>query len=65
MSGTTRVRCIQCQHYQITWDTERPYGCGVLNFKSRLEPSQYVFQTSGAECQSFEAKSIRKPFASV
>jgi len=59
VSGTERIRCIKCRHYQITWDIERPYGCGTLNFKSRIEPSQYVFQTSGALCQSFEAKPER------
>ncbi|MAE16538.1 MAG: uracil-DNA glycosylase [Deltaproteobacteria bacterium] len=65
MPGTARIRCIQCRHYQITWDPERPYGCEALNFKSRIEPSQYVFQTSGVACQSFEAKPTRKPLASA
>ena len=61
MSGTAKIHCIQCRHHQITWDTERPYGCEALNFKSRIEPCQYVLKISGTPCQSFESKPSRQP----
>ena len=60
MGYTSRVRCINCKFYQVSWDADRPYGCSKLGFKSRIEPSTYVIQISGNICQSFEAKNSRK-----
>ena len=60
MEPTSRVRCIKCKYYQVSWDADRPYGCLKLGFKSRIEPSTYVIQISGNICQSFEAKNSRK-----
>ncbi|MBV9121039.1 MAG: uracil-DNA glycosylase [Chloroflexi bacterium] len=56
------VNCLQCRHYQITWDPRTPYGCAALGFKSRQMPSIVVRQSSGLECQAFVAKpSAAKP----
>ena len=60
MEPTSRVRCIKCKYYQVSWDADRPYGCLKLGFKSRIEPSTYVIQISGNICQSFEAKNSNK-----
>ena len=60
MEHTSRVRCIKCKYYQVSWDADRPYGCSKLGFKSRIEPSPYVIQISGNICQSFEEKNSRK-----
>jgi hypothetical protein len=60
MGYTSRVRCINCKFYHVSWDADRPYGCTKLGFKSRIEPSTYVIQISGNICQSFESKNSRK-----
>ena len=60
MEQASRVRCINCKYYQVSWDADRPYGCSKLGFKSKIEPSTYVIQISGNICQSFVAKNNRK-----
>ena len=60
MEQTSRIRCINCRYYHVSWDADRPYGCSKLGFKSKIEPSTYVIQISGNTCQSFVAKNIRK-----
>ena len=60
MEETPRIRCAKCKYYQVTWDAEKPYGCGKLGFKSRLEPATYVAQISGNECFNFKSKTSRK-----
>ena len=57
---TTRIRCVKCVYYQITWDADKPYGCYKLGFKTKLEPANYVFQVSGELCQCFELKNLRQ-----
>ena len=60
MEQASRIRCIDCKYYQVSWDAERPYGCSKLGFKSKIEPSTYVIQISGNICQSFVEKINRK-----
>ena len=60
MEQDSRVRCINCKYYQVSWDAERPYGCSKLGFKSKIEPSIYVVQISGNICHSFVEKNNRK-----
>jgi hypothetical protein len=50
------IACHQCRYYQVTWDMQRPYGCRAHGFKTRQNPSLVVFESSGIECQMFEAK---------
>ena len=60
MDDYKAVRCINCIFYQVTWDTEKPYGCNKLGFKTSILPSTYVINVSGNECQSFKQKKKRK-----
>lgn len=48
--------CQRCRHYQVTWDMQKPYGCGAHGFKSRKNPAVVVFESSGVECQLFALK---------
>ncbi|MBF0310831.1 MAG: uracil-DNA glycosylase [Magnetococcales bacterium] len=56
-AGRPRIDCTRCRHYWITWDANFPRGCRVLNFKTRMMPSQEVLAASGKECLAFEPKS--------
>jgi hypothetical protein len=56
MAMTRKVRCIQCQHYYITWDKRHPYGCKKLGFKAAIEPALVVRRASGQHCLAFEPK---------
>lgn len=60
MNTVSAIKCLYCKYYQVTWDAEKPFGCSKLNFKSRVEPSNYVIQVSGNVCQCFSKKPIRK-----
>jgi hypothetical protein len=52
----TKLDCAQCQHYYITWDKERPYGCRFFGFKSPSAPWLSVIESSGQSCHAFCAK---------
>jgi len=54
---TPSPNCLECAHYHITWDTQFPYGCKAMNFKSKRKPYLEVFESSGAHCLRFEPKS--------
>lgn len=54
------VACIQCRYYQITWEPSQPYGCRAHGFKSRRNPAAVVYESSGMECQLFEARKSRE-----
>lgn len=45
--------CLQCAHYYITWDTQFPYGCRAMGFKSKRRPQLDVLQSSGKSCLAF------------
>lgn len=51
-----RIACIQCRHYQVTWDPQQPYGCNAHGFKSRRNPAQVVYESSGMLCRLFNPK---------
>ena len=51
--------CLQCIYYYITFDQNRPYGCRAMQFKSKKNPAQVVFESSGMVCQLFSPK--KKP----
>jgi len=55
-SERRKISCIKCRYYQVTWDPNQPYGCRAHGFKSRRNPAQVVFESSGLECQLFEPK---------
>lgn len=50
------VSCRRCRFYRISWDPNAPHGCDAMGFKSQKLPSLVVFETSGIECQMFQAK---------
>jgi len=54
--GKTPIACLRCRYYQVTYDARQPYGCRAHGFKSPRNPSQVVYESSGMECQLFEAK---------
>jgi hypothetical protein len=56
MVGTGRIACIKCRYYQVTWDPRQPYGCRAHGFKSHRNPAIIVYESSGIECQLFQAK---------
>jgi len=49
-----RVNCMQCKHYQNTWDKYAPRGCKVYGLKSKQMPSVLVKAESGNDCMSYE-----------
>jgi hypothetical protein len=48
--------CLHCEHYFVTWETDRPRGCRAYGFKSSELPSDVVRTTSGEPCQLFRPK---------
>jgi len=59
MTKSTRINCLKCQHFYVTWDPKFPKGCKAYDFKSRNMPSQAVLNSSGQPCLSYEPKSHR------
>lgn len=55
-----KVNCKQCRHYYVTWDPQNPMGCRKFGFKSRILPSDVVYQSSGDFCKGFELKPNQK-----
>lgn len=52
----TRIPCMRCVHYQVTFDPNAPRGCKLYHFKSATMPSVLVKQSTGHDCLSFEEK---------
>jgi hypothetical protein len=53
---TVAIDCTKCQHYYITWDPDRPYGCRHFAFKSPHTPALAVIESSQDRCLAFQAK---------
>lgn len=49
-------QCRNCNHYFITHDPAKPYGCRALRFKSDRNPALVVLESSGMNCQLFSPK---------
>ncbi|MEI7941890.1 MAG: uracil-DNA glycosylase [Candidatus Riflemargulisbacteria bacterium] len=47
-------KCKGCNFFYITWDKKFPYGCKKLGFKSKKNPYDEVYASSGMECQFYE-----------
>lgn len=54
--NTSKVNCIKCKHYFVTWDIQLPKGCKAFGFKSSMTPAIIVLRTSGQACMKFEEK---------
>jgi hypothetical protein len=50
------VLCRTCKHYRVSWDPRAPHSCSAIGFKSQKLPSLIVYESSGIECQLWEAK---------
>jgi hypothetical protein len=51
---------VRCAHYFITYDPRFPYGCRVMNFKSRASPDKEVSATTGMNCQTFQPRQAKR-----
>ncbi len=56
MEENTRIACMKCKHYHVTFDPAAPRGCKLYGFKSPLMPFVLVKQSTGKDCQAFEEK---------
>ena len=56
MEENTRIPCMRCKHYQVTFDSKAPRGCKLYSFKSMLMPYVLVKQSTGKDCQAFEER---------
>lgn len=56
MSDFTRIACMKCKHYHVTFDPASPRGCRLYGFKSSLMPYVLVKQSTGKDCAAFEEK---------
>jgi hypothetical protein len=49
--------CHSCVYYYITWDTDFPYGCHAMGFKTRRNPGLQVRQAmNGQPCLMYSPK---------
>ena len=55
------IHCFLCRHFYITHDTNFPYGCRAMGFKSKRLPCVEVEESSEIECAYFERKRRKKP----
>jgi hypothetical protein len=55
-----KIRCLDCEHYFITWDSSYPYGCRKVGFKSKYVPRTAVFEMSDMNCLAFSRKKEKK-----
>ena len=51
-----RPDCLHCEHYFVTWESDRPRGCHAYEFKSHEVPSDVVLASSGEACRLFKRK---------
>ena len=54
-----RLNCRGCQHFFITYDPHRPWGCRQFGFKSHGIPARLVYESTGIECAYYQPQ--RKP----
>ena len=56
MEENTRIACMKCKHYHVTFDPASPRGCKLYGFKSPLMPYVLVKQSTGKDCEAFEER---------
>ena len=54
----TRINCVHCKYFFVTWDKAHSRGCRFFGFKSHELPSMVVRRTSGMQCLNFVDKRI-------
>ena len=56
-----RISCHGCQHFFVTYDPRRPWGCRRFGFKGKNLPAQTVYEATGMQCAYYLAKlSVRE-----
>ncbi|MCJ8345016.1 hypothetical protein MJH12_05710 [bacterium] len=55
----TRINCIRCKYYKVTWEVDRPHSCTLFAFKSKALPMHVVRQSDGNPCQGYRLKKIK------
>jgi hypothetical protein len=48
--------CHGCQHFFVTYERARPWGCGAYGFKSQMIPYNVVISTVGTDCAAYKQK---------
>ena len=61
MNEKSRIDCLKCENYYVTWDAHFPKGCKIFKVKTKLMPSQLVFEATGAPCEHFLEKKRSNP----
>ncbi|MCD4742474.1 MAG: uracil-DNA glycosylase [Desulfobacteraceae bacterium] len=56
MDENKKIKCHNCVHFFITWESDHPYGCNAMNFKGKQIPSAIVLRTSGKRCMLYKEK---------
>lgn len=56
MADTTRIDCMKCSYFYVTWDPKFPKGCKAFGFKTQTMPSLTVLSSSGSPCLKYEPK---------
>ena len=54
--NNNKINCVKCKYYFVTWNKTFPNGCKFFGFKSRLQPSDVVYESTGNSCEHFKAK---------
>ncbi|KZE76356.1 uracil-DNA glycosylase [Paenibacillus elgii] len=52
----TKINCLKCKHFYVTWQPSFPRGCRAYGFKTADMPSALVMRSSGKPCLSYEEK---------
>ncbi len=53
-SAPTKVNCLRCEHFYVTWNPKFPRACRIFGFKGRSIPSIQVKRITGVACCAFK-----------
>lgn len=57
----TKPKCIQCIHYQVTYNPRQPHGCKAYRFQGMGLPSLTIKKETGQDCLAYEQrKNLKK-----
>lgn len=57
----TAPRCLDCEHFYVTWDARFPRGCREYGVASRELPSHVVLAATGQRCAAFRRSARLRP----
>jgi hypothetical protein len=52
----TKINCMQCKYFSLTWEPKHPRMCRLYGFKTSGMPSDTVYKSSGVPCDGFVPK---------